>query len=233
MDKHRLALELINDPLGLLIQPDQLHRPAHSFQQFLRPRVQLGQIVGVQGVLILCRTGAATHANILHRLQEQRGARNPPQPPAQPADHLRDAAFRDKARDLDGALRAVIRDHAGTPIEVFTGPDHTVYHSAAALPSSSSPRADGKPTLAWFTNTNCGRCEDMKFAHTVAAEFRGRLVFIEKATDRDTAAATLGVTAVPAFVLLDARGTELARFGYLADAAALKRAIESALADVK
>ncbi len=28
-----------------------------------------------------------------------------------------DAAFREKARDLDGALRIVIRDNAGTPIE--------------------------------------------------------------------------------------------------------------------
>ena len=32
-------------------------------------------------------------------------------------ERLGDAAFRDKARDLDGALRAVIREHAGTPIE--------------------------------------------------------------------------------------------------------------------
>ena len=32
-------------------------------------------------------------------------------------ERLGDAAFRAKARDLDAALRAVIRDHAGTPIE--------------------------------------------------------------------------------------------------------------------
>ncbi|MEX0801094.1 MAG: adenylate/guanylate cyclase domain-containing protein [Dehalococcoidia bacterium] len=32
-------------------------------------------------------------------------------------ERLGDAAFRDKARDLDGALRAIIRDNAGTPIE--------------------------------------------------------------------------------------------------------------------
>jgi class 3 adenylate cyclase len=32
-------------------------------------------------------------------------------------ERLGDAAFRDKARDLDATLRAVIRDHAGTPIE--------------------------------------------------------------------------------------------------------------------
>ena len=32
-------------------------------------------------------------------------------------EHLGDAAFRAKARDLDTSLRTVIRDHAGTPIE--------------------------------------------------------------------------------------------------------------------
>jgi class 3 adenylate cyclase len=32
-------------------------------------------------------------------------------------EHLGDAAFRAKARDLDGALRTVIRDHGGTAIE--------------------------------------------------------------------------------------------------------------------
>jgi class 3 adenylate cyclase len=32
-------------------------------------------------------------------------------------ERLGDAAFRAKARELDGALRGVIRDHAGTPIE--------------------------------------------------------------------------------------------------------------------
>jgi class 3 adenylate cyclase len=32
-------------------------------------------------------------------------------------ERLGDAAFRAKARELDGALRSVIREHAGTPIE--------------------------------------------------------------------------------------------------------------------
>jgi len=32
-------------------------------------------------------------------------------------ERLGDAAFRDKARELDGALRSLIRDHSGTPIE--------------------------------------------------------------------------------------------------------------------
>ncbi len=32
-------------------------------------------------------------------------------------ERLGDAAFREKARELDGALRAIIREHGGTPIE--------------------------------------------------------------------------------------------------------------------
>jgi pimeloyl-ACP methyl ester carboxylesterase len=32
-------------------------------------------------------------------------------------ERLGDAAFREKARELDGALRSIIREHAGTPIE--------------------------------------------------------------------------------------------------------------------
>ena len=32
-------------------------------------------------------------------------------------ERLGDAAFRAKARELDGALRSIIREHAGTPIE--------------------------------------------------------------------------------------------------------------------
>jgi class 3 adenylate cyclase len=32
-------------------------------------------------------------------------------------ERLGDAAFREKARELDGSLRAIIRDHSGTPIE--------------------------------------------------------------------------------------------------------------------
>jgi len=32
-------------------------------------------------------------------------------------ERLGDAAFRERARDLDATLRTIIRDHAGTPIE--------------------------------------------------------------------------------------------------------------------
>ena len=51
-------------------------------------------------------------------------------------ERLGDAAFREKARDLDGALRTVIREHAGTPIggkllgdgvlAVFTSARHAI-----------------------------------------------------------------------------------------------------------
>ncbi len=40
---------------------------------------------------------------------------------------------------------------AGTEIEIHKGSLHTVYHSLGALPSSASPRADGRPTLVWFS----------------------------------------------------------------------------------
>ncbi|MBA4181342.1 MAG: hypothetical protein C0506_12195 [Anaerolinea sp.] len=133
----------------------------------------------------------------------------------------------------DSGTAQLASGNAGGPIDVFTGPDHTVYHSAAPLPSDASPRADGKPTLVWFTNTTCGRCEEMKFAHPVASGFRDRLVFVEKATDRDGAADAYGVTATPAFVLIDARGKEVTRFGYVRTAEELGAAIARALGLVR
>lgn len=133
----------------------------------------------------------------------------------------------------DPAAMRLAAANAGTAIEVFTGPDHTVYHSSAALPTDAAPRADGKPTLVWFSNTNCSRCEDMTFAHAVAAEFSGRAVFVEKATDRDTATGAYAVTAAPTFVLIDARGKEAARFGYAATAGELRAAIAGALAALR
>ena len=42
-----------------------------------------------------------------------------------------------------------IFDRGGT-ITVYRGA-HTVYHSDAPLPTAAAPRADGKATLAWFS----------------------------------------------------------------------------------
>jgi class 3 adenylate cyclase len=67
-------------------------------------------------------------------------------------ERLGDAAFRAKARDLDAALRSVIREHAGTPIEgkllgdgvlaVFTSARHAI---EAALACSRSGDEIGLP----------------------------------------------------------------------------------------
>src|SRR5207247_7820307 len=63
-------------------------------------------------------------------------------------ERLGDAAFRAKARGLDGALRGVIRDHAGTPIEgkllgdgvlaVFTGARQAIEAALACATAGSS-----------------------------------------------------------------------------------------------
>lgn len=115
----------------------------------------------------------------------------------------------------DPALAAVARSNAGGEVQVFTGAKHTVYQSAAPLPSVASPRADGKPTLVWFTTSNCGDCGRMdSFAHQTAAEFAKRMAFVEKSADRDVSAERYGVSGTPTFVLIDARGEEVARFGF-------------------
>ena len=70
----------------------------------------------------------------------------------------------------DAGVAAVARTNAGTEVKVYTGTHHTVYHSTAPLPSETNPRADGKPTLVWFSGTYCEYCEQMEpFAHRTAA----------------------------------------------------------------
>ena len=131
---------------------------------------------------------------------------------------------------IDPAVEQLARDNAGTAVEAFTGPDHTVYHSTAPLPSEATPRADGRPTFVWFSATNCRDCKRMEeFAHRAAHQFSARAAFVEKAVDRDSAAARYGVTATPTFILIDARGGELSRFGYQTSAEAFSQAIETAL----
>ena len=121
----------------------------------------------------------------------------------------------DRPTKEDPAVAALARANAGGDVQVFTGSKHTVYQSAAPLPSAASPRADGEPTLVWFTTSNCGDCGRMdSFAHQTAKEFSGRMAFVEKAADRDVSAAHYGVSATPTFVLIDARGEEIARFGF-------------------
>jgi len=37
------------------------------------------------------------------------------------------------------------------PVTVQRGGPHTVYHSAAPLPTAGAPRPDGRATLVWFS----------------------------------------------------------------------------------
>jgi thiol-disulfide isomerase/thioredoxin len=106
-----------------------------------------------------------------------------------------------------------------------------VYHSAAPLPSASAPRADGKPTLVWFSGTWCEYCEQMdSFAHETANGFAARMVFVEKSVDDDRSAASrYGIRGTPTFVLIDARGKELGRFGFQSSSAAFAQTIEAVL----
>lgn len=129
----------------------------------------------------------------------------------------------------------VARENAGGDIQVLTGTRHTVYRSLAPLPTAQKPRADGKPTLVWFSGTSCEYCEQMEpFAHQTAKQFSDRAVFVEKSVDEDrNVAAAYAVRGTPTFVLIDANGRELARFGFQSTAAAFTKAIESSLARIR
>jgi thiol-disulfide isomerase/thioredoxin len=131
---------------------------------------------------------------------------------------------------VDSATEQLAAENAGGQVQAFTGPQHTVYHYLGALPSASAPRADRRLTLVWFSSTGCKDCKRMEpFVETTAHEKLDRLAFVEKAIDRDASAQRYGVTAAPTFVLLDAQGTEVARFGFEPDAASFSAAIESAV----
>jgi len=121
---------------------------------------------------------------------------------------------------------------AGAEVKVLTGSHHTVYHSVPPLPTASAPRADGLPTLVWFSGTWCEFCEQMEpFAHQSAGRFAGRMVFAEKSVDDDRQAASrYGIRGTPTFVLVDANGQEVARFGFQRDEQSFAAAIEAALA---
>lgn len=117
-------------------------------------------------------------------------------------------------------------------VRVIEGSVHTVRHTEAPLPSSDNPRADGLPTLVWFSGTWCHFCEAMSpFAHDTAEEFTGELVFVEKSVDHDRDAAnSFGVRGTPTFVLIDDTGGELVRFGYQPDPQSFRDVITEALA---
>ena len=129
---------------------------------------------------------------------------------------------------IDPATLTIARLNAGGPITAITGTEHTVYHANDALPDAKAPRADGRPTLIWFTNTACAPCEQELFVHAVAAEFRDSLTFVEKEGQGDRADA--GRSDAPTFVFIDELGNELKRFGAVATDAEFKAQIEAFLA---
>lgn len=116
-------------------------------------------------------------------------------------------------------------------VQLLQGGIHTVYHSPAPLPTSDSPRPDGRPTLVWFSGTWCDVCHKMEpYANATFKQFEDRLVFVEKSVDHDRPAASrYGVRGTPTFVLLDAQGKDVARFFYQPDAARLAQAVTRAL----
>jgi hypothetical protein len=136
----------------------------------------------------------------------------------------------DPQTKIDAATLGVAQANADSDVIAITGTAHTVYHSPAPLPSAATPRGDGRYTLVWFTNQTCARCQQELFVHKTMANYRGKVVFVEKATDRDNADDQLGVKDVPSFVWLDANGKELGRFGAVADDAALQAEVAKVVA---
>lgn len=132
---------------------------------------------------------------------------------------------------VDPALLELARANAGGEVVAVRGPEHTAYHALAPLPTPEHPQADGLPTLVFFSTPTCRACERMQFVQLVMAEYRRRVVFVEKSTDRDTSAERYGIRETPAFVLIDAEGRELARAtGEIADAGAFRGEVERMLA---
>ena len=114
----------------------------------------------------------------------------------------------------DAATEQLARTNAGTGITVYSGTHHVVYQSDAPLPTAATPRADGRPTLVWFSAVWCPVCERMApFAHETASGYTDRLVFVEKSVDEDRSSTNrYGVSGTPTFIMLDAAGREVMRF---------------------
>lgn len=135
------------------------------------------------------------------------------------------------AQPADAATEQLARANAGTDVTVHSGSAHVVYHSDEPLPSRAAPRADGQPTLVWFSGTWCHVCEQMApFAHETASAYTDQLVFIEKSVDHDRQASNrYGVRGTPTFIMLDAAGSEVVRFHGSPNAASFASAIERAI----
>ncbi len=116
-------------------------------------------------------------------------------------------------------------------VKVLTGSHHTVYHSVPPHPPRSAPRADGLPTLVGTRAPGASSASRWNLRTPVGRPVRGRMVFAEKSVDDDRQAASrYGIRGTPTFVLVDANGQEVARFGFQRDEQSFAAAIEAALA---
>ena len=129
---------------------------------------------------------------------------------------------------VEAQARAV---NGGSDIRVYQGAVHTIYHSTAPLPTAGAPQIDGLPTLVWFTWTGCPFCRQMEdYIYDVAEQFSERMIFVEKSVNNDGGdSRSYGVIGTPTFVLLDATGGVIGRFGYQSGATALAVAIDTVL----
>ncbi len=112
---------------------------------------------------------------------------------------------------IDPAILALAEANAGGPVIAISGTEHTSYHSPGPLPTAGAPREDGRLALVWFTSPSCRACAELSFVHSTMVDYREEIVTFEKSVDRDTSDERLGVSEVPAFVLLDADGGEIDR----------------------
>ena len=132
--------------------------------------------------------------------------------------------------EVDQAMVDLAGANAGGPVEVFTGTEHTVYHSSTPLPMPEAPRADGRLTVVWLARTTCGDCAGMRpFAQVVASEFRAEAAFVEKAVDRDAALSQVAVAQLPYFQVRDASGAVLGGFGRQRSAEEFRAALAGAI----
>ena len=137
---------------------------------------------------------------------------------------------------LDAAVAVLAQQEAGSgTVSVHTGPNHTVYQWSEPLPTANAPRADGKPTLVWFSATTCTFCEHMQsYAYQTAQPFTSTMAFVEKGYDTGGSGdfGRYGVAGTPTFILIDAKGREIARFGFQDSAQRFAAAIQAALARI-
>ncbi|MDZ7729639.1 MAG: thioredoxin family protein [Dehalococcoidia bacterium] len=99
------------------------------------------------------------------------------------------------------------------------------------FPRPTSRRSRRAPTLVWFSAPWCHFCSQMSgFAHEAAEEFEGDVHFVEKSVELERdAVGRYGVRGTPTFVLIDAAGEPIGRFGFQPDAGSFRATIDEVL----